>query len=341
MGEAKRVIVTGVPGSGTTNFCQRYEKIINGVRTYNMGDRLLLTAQGSVQDVPIEPEDLLNLYPELLKAYSDMSFDQIIRVAAIDQGHFRRLLFDMHAMFFWNDALTPACEQSFVRMINADILVTMIEKPSTIKERLGDDQLRDLRDILLWQNTEVNATQGWARASNKPFYVLPGQQDPLTIESLLRSKFLIYFQMPMTDASEEADTMITKFKERLLALGEGINRLPTPLIDPRTIDIETGAGLSPGEKFCIRRQTVHRDMNWYITQASDLIAYYPPGTTISKGVSDESTKGFSIGKKTFVIYPYDDPSPFMDLVTRVFIDEEEFFEFFPDYLVERMELLKR
>ena len=172
-------------------------------------------------------------------------------------------------------------------------------------------------------------------------YVLPSRQEPETIESLLGNSFLIYFQMPMTEASGEANKKISEFKENLLNIGRKINKLPTPVIDPRNIDIETGEGLSEKIQKTIRRQTVHRDLNWYIPQATDVIAFYPKGTNISKGVSDESTRGFETGKNAFVIFPKQETSPFMDIAKRVFKNEQEFFEFFPDYMKKTLKLYKR
>ena len=231
------------------------------------------------------------------------------------------MLIDLHCQFFWNDVFTNAYDWHHLQQLAADLFVTLVEKPSTVRERQlatpqGRRQNHNLRDLLLWSNVEVNTAQGFASNFGVPHYVLPGKQDPLTIESLLRSAFLVYFQMPMTDASSEADAMITEFKQELLDIGRRLTGLPTPLIDPRTIDIESGTGLSPEEERAIRLQTVHRDLNWYIAEASDQVAFYPPGTMLSKGVSDESTRGFETGKNVFVIYPNQHFSPFMDIATK-------------------------
>lgn len=343
----KKVVITGIPGSGSTDFCIRY-CALDGikVKSYNMGDMLLEIAQESPQKTFITAETLLNLHPEFLCALRDRAFDKTIAMMRADRRSCNRLLIDMHCQFFWNDVLTNAYDWRYLTQIGADMFVTIIDKPSTIKDRQmstnqGRSQDHDLRDLSLWQNAEVNIASGWAANFNRPAYVLPSRQDPATIESLLQNAFLIYFQMPMTDASSEANDMITVFKEKLLAIGQELTGLPTPLIDPRTIDIETGEGLSKREERVIRIQTVHRDLNWYIAQASDLVAYYPPGTMLSKGVSDESTRGFETGKNAFVVYPSGHTSPFMDISTQVFTSEEEFFDFFPEYMKHRLETLSR
>lgn len=344
---SKRIILTGVPGSGTSNFSSKYLEIADfNISSFNIGEILLGLAQESPRKPPVFAENLLNMHPELLDALRDRAFDMAISKMEKEQKPKDRILIDMHAQFFWNDVLTNAYDWRYLTQINPDLFITLIEKPSTIRDRQllteqGQSQNHGLRDILLWQNIEVNVTSGWAANLGKPHYVLPGQQSPDIIESLLHNAFLIYFQMPMTDASSEADAMITEFKNRLLAIGRDLTGLPTPLIDPRTIDIETGDGVSKREEIAIRTQTVHRDMSWYIGQASDLVAYYPPNTTLSKGVSDESTRGFETGKNAFVIYPNQHTSPFMDMSTKVFTREEDFFDFYPEYMQKRLITLRR
>lgn len=347
--KSKRIVVTGIPGSGSTEFCCKYAQADPDrlrVQNYHLGDMLLGMAQETPQKPPVLAENLLNLQPELLSVLGDRAFDRVLALLAENEKSLDRSTIDMHAQFFWNDVFFNAYDWRHLARLGTDLFITLIEKPSTIRERQtatvqGWLQNHDLRDLLLWQNLEVNITRGWASNFGRPHYVLPGRQDPLIIESLLNSAFLVYFQMPMTDASSEADAMITFFKEKLLDIGRQLTGLPTPLIDPRTIDIESGAGVSPREERAIRLQTIHRDLNWYIAEASDQVAYYPPGTALSKGVSDETTRGFEIGKNVFVIYPGHRTSPFMDIATKVFSSEQQFFDYFPSYMKRRLQTLSR
>lgn len=349
MARSKRVVVSGIPGSGSTDFCSRYvvadpERL--RMKRYHLGDMLLSMAQEAPQKPPIFADSLLNLQPDLLNALTDRVFDSTLAMITQDQESYDRLVIDMHAQFFWNDVFINPHDWRYLAKLDPDLFVTLIEKPSTIRARQlatsqGLLQNHSLRDLLLWQNIGVNFAAGLAANLGKLHYVLPGKQDPLTIESLLRSAFLIYFQMPMTEANSEADDLITAFKERILDIGRRLTGLPTPLIDPRTIDIESGAGLAPQDERAIRIHTVHRDVNWYIPEVTDQIAYYPKGTKLSKGVGDETTRGFETGKHCFVVDPDHHHSPFMDIATRVFVSEEEFFDFFPAYMQQRLELFKR
>ncbi|MFA6594309.1 MAG: hypothetical protein WCT16_03565 [Candidatus Buchananbacteria bacterium] len=349
MPKSKKIVVAGIPGGGSKEFCAKYiEADLNRLENkgYHLSDMLLALAQETPKKPPVMAENLLNLNPELLGALGDRVFDSVLAMVVRDQEEYDRLIIDMHAQFFWNDIFTNAYSWRHLSKLNPDLFITLIEKPSAIRERQtatpqGRAQNHSLRDLSLWQNVGVNTVEGLASNLGKPHYILPGKQDPLIIESLLASAFLIYFQMPMTNASSEADRAITAFKEKLVMLGRRLTGLPTPLIDPRMIDMESGAGLSAQEELVIRRHTVHRDLNWYIPEASDQVAYYPPGTTLSKGVSDECTRGFETGKNVFVIYPEGNTSPFMDIATEVFTSEEAFFEFFSDYMTKRINALKR
>lgn len=346
MVNTKTIIITGISGSGSKDFCARYAQEKGKVKVYDTGEMICRMAQNYPEEPPIPKENLLDLHPKILSNLRDSAFESILENINLRRGKYERFVIDTHAQFFWNDVIHNAWNWKYLDEISPDMFATIIDKPSVIKERQmrteeGRLQDHDLRALLVWQNAEAEVTRGWALKYEKPMYVLPSKQGASTIESLLDNPFLIYFQMPMTHANNKANNKISEFKERLLAVGKNINNLPTPVIDPRDIDIETRKGLSDTEMRAIERQTVHRDLNWYIKEATDLVAYYPEGTTISKGVSDESTRGFETGKNAFVIYPVKNKSPFMGIATKVFGSEKEFFDFFPRYMEKRIEFFRR
>lgn len=346
MAEGKVIVVTGISGSGSRDFCRRYAENREKVKIYHTGDMIYQLSLKCSEEPPIPIENFLNKRPSDLDKLREVVFEHIFRNLDEDRKKYDRIMIDTHGQFFWNDAFHNAYNWKHLGNLDTDLFISMIEKPSTIRlnqmrTEHGKSQGHDLRDLLLWQNIEVNVTSGWASNYRKPMYILPGKQDPKIIDSLLFNDFLVYFQMPMTEANAEQDRKISGFKEKLLNVGKRINSLATPLIDPRDIDIETGEDLSDRTKMTIRRQTVHRDLNWYIRQATDLVAFYPEGTSVSKGVSDESTRGFETGKSAFVVFPRKTTSPFMDISSRVFHSEDEFFEFFPPYMERRIEQFRR
>jgi adenylate kinase len=346
MAEGKVIVVTGISGVGTHDFCSRYFENKEDVKIYNTGDMIYELAKNSSEEPPFPKENIFNLHSRILNSSRDKAFEQIIDNLREDKKNYNRVIIDTHAQFFWNNVFENAYNWKYLNQLNSDMFVSIIDKPSSIKDRQmrteeGIKQDRDLVSLLIWQNMEVNVTKGWASNYQKPFYVFPKRQNPLIMESLLDTRFSIYFQMPMTEASSEQNKKISDFKKKLEEIGEKINGLPTPVIDPRDIDMETGLGLSEQERAYIRRHTVYRDLEWYIPEVTDLVAFYPEGTSISKGVSDESTRGFETGKNAFVIFSKTPTSPFIDIATRIFHSEEEFFKFFPDYMKKRMGDLRR
>ena len=146
----------------------------------------------------------------------------------------------------------------------------------------------------------------------------------------------------MTDASPERTQKIVNFKTRLKNLGKNINGIETPMMDPADIDIENDSNLSDRIKDTIAAQTVHRDLNWDIGQATHIVSYYPDDKIdLSKGVSDEDTRGLEDGKFVYVICPRKRKSPFMDIAHKVFSDEEEFFSFFEGHMKWALEYYAR
>jgi hypothetical protein len=188
----------------------------------------------------------------------------------------------------------------------------------------------------------VNVTKGWANNYQKPMYVFSAKHNPEDIGALLENSFLIYSSFPMTDASGPATRKINNFKTRLRNLRKEIDGYSTPVIDPADIDVESAEGISSKEKMAVDRHTVYRDLNWDIGQATHVVAYYPdPEIGLSKGVSDECTRALETGKYVFLITPRTKLSPFMDIATKVFHDENEFFQFFKPHMEECLKLFKR
>lgn len=345
MPRGKVIVVTGISGSGSRDFCSKYVESRKDVIVYNTGDMIYELAKNSSEEPPFPKENLLNLHPRVLNSLRDNVFEKILDSLQKDKRNYEKIVIDTHAQFFWNKIFENAYNWKYLSKLNSDMFVSIIDKPSSIKDiQMTEEERRqdhDLVSLLIWQNMEVNVTKGWASNYQKPFYVFPKRQNPLIIESLLDNRFSIYFQMPMTEASSEQNKRISDFKKKLVDTGEEINGLPTPVIDPRDIDMETSFGLSEQEKEYIRSHTVHRDLDWYIPEVTDLVAFYPEGTSVSKGVSDESTRGFETGKNAFVIFSKTPTSPFMDIATKVFHSEDEFFKFFPDYMRMRIGQLRK
>jgi adenylate kinase len=344
--DCKIITITGISGSGTKEFCDNYHADGLRVKVYHTGEMIYQFAQ-THSPTPIPRENLVNLHPRFLEGLRHETFDFILDNLNNDKKKFDRILIDSHAQFFWNNVLTNSYDWKYLQKIKSDMFATIIDKPSAISERQmrtyeGQAQAHNLRDLLLWQNIEVNVTQGWAENYQKPMYIFSSKQKPGDIESLLYNKFLVYSSFPMTDSNSPANDKIINFKKELRNLRNEIDNKETPIIDPADIDIETNPELDDITKNTINTHTVHRDLNWDIWQATHVIAYYPDEKiSLSKGVSDECTRARETGKFVYVICPRKNISPFMEIADKVFKNEEDFFKFFKTHMKWALEYYKR
>lgn len=346
---SKVIVVTGISGSGSKEFSNQYskskEKEGEKVKVYHTGDMIYQFAKQAYSSIP--KQNLLNLHPTMLENLREAVFDRITDSLDSDRKKYERIIVDTHAQFFWNHVYQNAYNWKYLGKIPADMFVSIIDKPSRIKEQQlkteeGRAQRHDLRDLLLWQNVEVNVTEGWAKNYGKPMYIFSRKQNPQVLDSLLENNLLIYSSFPMTDAASDANKKILEFKERLRELRKGIDGMETPVIDPADIDVETGNELTEPERNAIDAQTVHRDLYWDIKQSTHVVAFYPDEKiSLSKGVSDELKEGMETGKFVYVIFPRERRSPFTNNVHGIFKNEDEFFEFFKEQMKTDLERFGR
>jgi hypothetical protein len=234
--------------------------------------------------------------------------------------------------------------------IDSDMYISIIDKPSSIKlaqkkTGMAKYQNHDLYDLLIWQAHEMMQTK--YLAGDKPMYVFSNKQHPSIIDAMIYSNFLIYFQMAITDANKKEREEISNIKDQMDQVAQKNYGWHTPIIDPRDIDIDSGKGITKKEEQAFRMHTVYRDEKIFIAQATGLVAYHtkpknPKKMLWSVGVSDESKEGSESGKDVFNVMPGRDfYSPFLDRATENFSSLKDFFKFFPDYVRERTEALKR
>jgi adenylate kinase len=343
---AKIIVVTGISGSGSRAFCKRYEEQVDDTRVYHTGDMIFEAVQKPGQP-RIPMENLLNMHPRILQEARDKTFRTIIENLSNDSRRYTRIIIDTHAQFFWDNVYTNAYDWAHLNKIPIDMFSTIIDKPSSIKDRQmqtphGRAQKHDYRDLLLWQNVEMNMTQGWALHFNKPAYLFSSKQKPQDAESLLYNELLVYPSFAMTDASQDDTRKIESFKAKLRDSRKSIDNFQVPLNDPADIDIERDKGLSEAIKDTIDRQTIIRDYK-YIWQGTHTIAYCPSvKTPVSKGQGDEIKEAHDLGKYVFLVSPKpkEELSPFYKYVHGIF-KEDEFFTFWQDHLKSALESYRR
>ena len=342
------IVINGISGSGSKQFCDRYgrfreENYVEGkTMVFHTGDMIYNFAQNPrLPQIP--KENFLNLEPERLSGARDRAFEAVLEERNQD---YVRVIVDTHARFFCNHVFSNAFDAHYLMKLDPDLFLTIIDDPFRIKKRQmqtpeGRAQNHRIEEILYWQNEEIETTRSMADLLRKPHYVLPSSQNPEIVESLLENEFSIYFSIPMTDAKSEARERIDEFEGRLLKLGEGINAVPTPVIRP--IEIEETWKVPEELKEVVDRHTIYTDADVWVPSVTHVVVYYPSGAGISKGVSDESVRGYrGLGKYVYVVdVGRKKKSPFMGLATGVFGKEKDFFNFFEEHMKEKMKALRR
>lgn len=346
---AKIVMVTGISGSGSKEFCRRYADEYNakGVKTkvYNTGDMLfgLVQRKGEPR---IAKQNLLRMRERGIEDTIGRVFDVITDNLPADMQNYDRILIDTHAQFFWNNVLTNAYSWDFLNRIPIDLFATVIDKPSSIKERQmqtpqGKTQTHGYNELLFWQNVETNTTKGWAENYGKPMYIFSSKQYAQDLESLLFNELLIYPSFSMTDATPEDTAKIAEFKQFLRESRKEIDGMLVPINDPADIDIETDPALPANVRAAIDAQTVRRDYQ-YIWQSIGMVAFYPSEKTpLSKGSDDELKEAKDSGKFAFLVSPRKRLSPFYKEYNGIFRDLNDFRPFWMQFLREQLEFYRR
>jgi adenylate kinase len=333
---AKVIVVTGISGSGSKEFCKRYAQRPNSY-VYNTGGMMENFALEALRR-EIPRANFLNLHPDSLSLLEFGVYRKIANdLKSGVKDRYDRIIIDAHAMFKWNSTYRESLKEYMLEDINPNLFITIIDKPSSVKERQlqteqGRAQNHDLAQLLEWMQHEAIASERMARLSDVSHCVFSSKQNPESVESLLGNKFLIYSSFPMTNASPEATAKIVEFKATLREMGKrlGLSNFETPVIDPADIDIETGAGLENKERDAIGRYTILRDLEWDVGRATHIIAYYPDAETdLSAGVTHECVRALETGKNVYLITPREKISPFLESsAIKKFKTRAAFLEFF-------------
>lgn len=275
------------------------------------------------------------------------------------------LIVNTHATFRWRHGLFPAFDHDQMVALGADMYITIVENVDAVHERLDreHDVAHSLKDLLVWREEEVLATQVLAEAvrGHGSFYVVAQAADALAdpVETLYRLLFeperkRVYPSFPMTLVVDEPTirAQVNTFRQamsdhftvfdpddlderRLLLLAaeatrQGQDTITLTVHNRRLI-------LSAAEIASVARdidgQIYARDFK-LIEQADMIVSYLPEmpdgRPALSSGVERELQHAHEATKEVYVIWrARTDPSPFItETATRVFSDLQGAFDFF-------------
>ena len=264
------------------------------------------------------PRNVLNIDEE----FRALAMKDLIHGLKSEIKSHKNIIISGHATFLWKNNYTNAFNWKYVKDINPDFFVTLIDNSDSIKMRMDKseqwkDQTISADQILAWQNIEVNITMGWAQLLNKPHYILPRKEaQDLLFKLMFRPEAeLVYASFPMTNIKTDKDRR--KIDDFIKKLNNYF-----AVLNPRAIE------LAPKFTDAEAAQTFQRDLRWFTGKAKKIIVYFLPNLVFSAGVLTEINHAFETTKEVWMISPKREYGPFeKHLINKIFFSEEEFFGF--------------
>jgi adenylate kinase len=334
-----RAVMSGQVGVDKKPFIERVAQIARDkgkeVAVCHVGDMMYAEAPDVV------PGRILDLPRTRLDSLRRSVFKDILRIAEkVDN-----IVVNTHATFRWKHGLFPAFDHDQMVQLDADVYFTLVDNVDAVHERLTreHDLTHSLKDILVWREEEVLATEVIARIirGHGCFYMIARGLERDTASSVYRLMFepdrrKVYPSFPMTHVMDMPGTLaeIDAFRD---TLAEHFITFDPGDLDEKRLLFEAGSATTRGEKSfsifvngrkmefgvdqitaCapdIDGQIYARDFK-LIDQSDMIISYIPempngkPG--LSSGVERELQHAYETTKEVYVVWkPKAEPSPFV------------------------------
>ncbi len=319
-----RVVCTGSSGSDRMGYLEGVQHMARKAGIHlevcNVGDMMLQKASdiGS----PVSREKILDLPSSSLEWLRGSVFEEIVRKAA---SHDHTII-ATHTCFRWKKFLSPAFDTFYLRQLDPDFYVTIIDDYDNIRRRLDETvQWRDrleLWEILVWRDEEALITKILAQNFRKPDYLIARQEPPDILFNLMfrSERKKAYLSYPITAIEKEQPEQLDRVGEFLAELREYLtvfNPLAmTELERARELVHGKDEEMTPELLRILEDQTVARDYQ-FIDQSDVVVVYYPVKQP-SPGVLSELIYGFSHDKEVYMVFPYE-ISPFLQFYcTEIF-----------------------
>ncbi|HSW46881.1 MAG TPA: AAA family ATPase [Phycisphaerae bacterium] len=337
-----RAVMTGQVGVDKKPFIERVAAIARqrgkDVAVCHVGDMMYKEAPD------VAPGRILDLPRSRLNGLRRSVFKDILRIAEKAEN----VLVNTHATFRWKHGLFPAFDHDQMVDLDADLFMTLVDNVDSVHERLTreHDITHDLKDILVWREEEVLATEVMSSiiSGHGSFYIiargLPDGHHEMA-ECVYRLMFepqrkRVYPSFPMTHVMDlpatlaEIDGFRTVIAQHFITFDPGDldeKRLPGKAavakrqgwkelvleVNGRTMTFDIEEVLRVEHD--IDSQIYARDFK-LIDQSDMIVSYIPqmpdgkPG--LSSGVERELQHAYETTKEVFVIWKAKaEPSPFV------------------------------
>jgi adenylate kinase len=351
------VVVTGMVGIDKKPYlqavCDLARRRGREILLFNVGDQMYAEAPdigpGRILDIPLKR--LHGLRRSVIK-------DLINRSRSVQD-----VIINTHATFRWRHGLFPAFDFDQVRKLHTDRFICMIDSIEPLHVRLTRDHpvRHSLKDLLVWREEEILATEMMQRGSNDKaaFYLMSRGPNEGTVEMFYRLLFepwrkKTYLSFPMThvmhlpEVIREIEVFRDQIKQQMICFDPGdLEEAYLPCFARDAIKagrdtIEVSA-LGQSVEFNAREVVeIEADINsqiyardFALIDQSDMIVSFipalPDGTAaVSSGVERELQHAHEAAKDVYVIWPARrDPSVFVtQTATKVFRGLDEAVRFF-------------
>ncbi len=335
------VLVAGISGSAAQEAVEKLGQLHpDRVRVHNVG--AVMNRIAREDRLQYNSSNILNAPRDALTALRTAALERIHRAINDDEDKssgpgpdgdgrpqpLTHLVF-CHATFLLKSGLREGMTLADLRHLGPDILLTLIDAPQDIHDRLtshpGDYLHLTIESIVKWQEFEVYVTNLFAQVVERRHFVVP-QRQTQTLESLLfTDRKPIYVSYPMTHLPPEDRPRIAQFASEL---SERFT-----VFDPAAV--ESTHNLKPYytqvDLQAINDHTIVRDLDWLVGINSEAVIAYMPKIVFSSGMNDELRYGFEVGKETFIVLDcrFEDGipslSPFTMYKSKVFFSKQDFF----------------
>lgn len=333
------IVVTGMVGIDKKVYlaevCEYAAKRSKDILLCNVGDMMYSEAP----DIPVGR--ILDISLQRLHSLRRSVIKDIITKSK-EHEH---VIVNTHATFRWRHGLFPAFDFYQMRQLNPDLFICMIDGVEPLHYRLKQKhQIRHtLKDLIVWREEEVLATQMMQQGSNEEanFYILARGMDQKTIETFYQLAFeparkKAYLSFPMTHVAGMPEVL-----SEIKAFRDTMKRLLT-CFDPA--DLEEAylpyyaqqaqkAGRDRVEVEVLGKKVkldaaevkqIERDINsqiyardFALIDQSDMIVSFIPELedgmpALSSGVERELQHAHEAAKQVYVIWmPKKEPSVFV------------------------------
>ncbi|MGE5675982.1 MAG: AAA family ATPase [Mycobacterium leprae] len=321
------VLVTGVSGLARQKL---FERLNGQVRHFDLGDTMRRIADE--RRLPYTDANILRAPAAALTVLRAAAIEQLMHGLLADHADDRPCIISTSALFLLKDRITEGLTAADLDAINPDLVITLIDGPQDIHERLkahtGEYFHLTVEAVVRWQEFEVFFSHHLAGDRKVPHFVVPINQ-PETFLSLVlgENKPIVYASYPMThlpaDQRPLKDAFVQRLKESCI------------VFDPAAIEdaLLSAPYYEASDLRAIRDHTIVRDLDWFIGINAQAVVAYWPGIVFSSGMNDELRYAYENGRETYMIVDalsagtVPKYSPFTTYKSKMFWSADDFFDF--------------